>query len=95
MAARRTKRLGLIHCPAEPAFVHAVAQSRGLTAEAAESPDQFYLLSSGRNLASEVEPALFAEAVAAFDQAVHNGAIPRWSLMSQYSRAARGNDTAH
>ena len=81
MTARITRRLGRIHCPAEPALVDAVARSRGLRAEPAETPGHFYLLSSGRNPASEIGPALFAETAAALDEAVHAGAIPHWSLV--------------
>ena len=82
MTARITKRLGRIEVPAEAAVVDALARSRGLRAEPAEAPGHFYLVSSGRNLASETESALLAETTAALDEAVHAGAIPHWSLVS-------------
>jgi hypothetical protein len=78
---RREKRVALIECGADEFTVNAIAQDAGLTAETAGTADRFYLVNSGRNLASELEPALFAAVAKLLDHAVRQGAIPRWSLV--------------
>jgi hypothetical protein len=84
---RRNKRIGLIECSADQFTVNAIAQDAGLIAEIAETPDQFYLVHSGRNLASELETDLFAAAAKVLDHATRQGVIPRWSIIE-------GPDTA-
>jgi hypothetical protein len=81
MAVRRTKRIGRIHCAANAAIVNKIAQSGGLTAEPSEQSDEYFLVNSGRNLASEVEPGLLAAVASQLDNAVENGVILRWSLI--------------
>jgi hypothetical protein len=81
MAARRMKRIGRIQCAANAAIVNKIAQSSGLTAEPSEQSGEYFLIDSGRNLASEVEPGLLAAVAGQFDNAVENGVILRWSLI--------------
>ena len=78
---RREKTVGLIRCRTDAETINAIAETGGLKAEPAGLPDQFYLLNSGRNLASEIEPALFAAVAGALDAAVRRGVIPPWSML--------------
>jgi len=86
MAARRAKRIGRIQCAANAATVNKIAQSGGLTAEPSERLGEYFLVDSGRNLASEVAPALLAAVASHLDNAVEKGIIPHWSLMEPNSR---------
>ena len=79
--ARREKTVGLIRCRTDAHTINAIVETGGLKAEPAGSPDQFYLLNSGRNLASEVEPDLFDAVAGALDAAVRQGRIPPWSML--------------
>jgi len=76
---RRKRAVGLIKCPTDVSTINAIVEAGGLTAEPADQPGHFYLLNSGRNLASEVEPELYAAAAHRLDSAVRNGIIPAWS----------------
>jgi hypothetical protein len=78
---RREKAVGLIQCRTDAETINAIAESRGLTAEPADVPNQFYLLYSGRNMASELEPELFDAVTGALDAAVRQGVIPAWSML--------------
>jgi hypothetical protein len=81
MAARRAKRIGRIQCAASATTINKIAQLGGLTAEPSERPGEYFLVDSGRNLASEVEPGLLAAVTGHLDNAVEEGIIPRWSLV--------------
>jgi len=83
MAARRTKRIGRIQCAANAATVNEIAKSGGLTAEPSEQRDEYFLVDSGRNLASELEQALLAAVAGQLDSAVKKGVIPHWSLVEK------------
>jgi hypothetical protein len=85
MAARRAKRIGRIQCAANAATVNKIAQSGGLTAEPSERLGEYFLVDSGRNLASEVAPALLAAVAGHLDNAVEKGIIPHWSLVEPKS----------
>ena len=84
---RRHKRIGLIKCSADEFTINSIAHDAGLLAEIAGAPDQFYLVHSGRNLASELEAALFSAAAKLLDHAAHRGVIPPWSLLNGPSAA--------
>jgi hypothetical protein len=80
---RRNKRIGLIECSADQFTMNAIAQDAGLIAETAGKPDQFYLVHSGRNLASELETDLFAAVEKVLDHAARQGVIPPWSMLER------------
>jgi len=79
--ARRKRAVGVIRCGADAKTLNAIAETGGLTVESAEAPNHFYVINSGRNFASEVAPALFAEMTGALDNAVREGEIPPWSIV--------------
>ena len=81
--ARRERKLGLIRCDANAATLNAIAATGGLIVKPASTAGEFYLISSGRNLASELDPALFAATAGRLDNAVENGTISRWSLVKK------------
>ena len=79
--ARRKQTVATIRCPTDVHKLNRIAEASGLTAEHAENADQFRLVNSGRNLAAELQPALWQQASARLDEAVKNGAIPNWSAI--------------
>ena len=78
---RRKRMVGIIRCTTDAMTLNAIAEIGGLIVEPATTPSQFYVMNSGRNLASEVEPALFAAMSEELDQAVRRGTIPPWSIV--------------
>jgi hypothetical protein len=68
--------------------VNSIAQDAGLVAETAGVPGQFYLVHSGRNLASELESDLFAAVAKVLDHASRRGLIPPWSILEGPSTTA-------
>ena len=79
--ARRANRVGRIRCMADHATVNRIAQSRGLTAEPCGQRGEYFLVDSGRNLASEVEPDLLQATLAAMRDAARGGVIPPCSVL--------------
>jgi hypothetical protein len=77
----------MIRCRTDAKTLSAIVEASGLTAEPANAPDQFKLLNSGRNLASEVGPDLFRAAAKHLDRAAHLGAIPAWSALDRIDRS--------
>jgi len=81
MPRRRERKVGLIQCAADAATLNTIASAGGLTVKPANSANEFYLIDSGRNIASELEQALFAAVAGHLDNAVEQGIIPHWSLV--------------
>lgn len=79
--SRRERKVGLIQCGGEAETLNAIAEASGLSVRPAEAPNSYYVVDSGRNLASEVEPALFAAVSRELDRAWHRGEIPHWSIL--------------
>lgn len=87
--SRRKRPVALIKCTAARETVNAIAETSGLTAEPAGKPDHFYLLNTGRNKASELEPDLLEVVASKLDGAVRQGIIPRWARVDNGSRVRR------
>jgi hypothetical protein len=83
MAVRRKSRVATIRCAADLTTVSRIAESSGLSAERAETPDQYHLFNTGRILASELKSALWADMTCRLDRAVQTGAIPPWAKIER------------
>ena len=81
--ARRKSRIATIACATELTTLSRSVESSGLAAERSGAHDQFHIVNSGRILASELDLVLWSDVRAKLDQAVENGAIPRWSKVER------------
>ena len=86
--ARRERRVGVIRCASDVATLDTIASSGGLSVKPANAPGEFYVINSGRNLASELEEALLTAVACHLDNAVEKGIIPRWSLIAPRNNGA-------
>ena len=78
MTNRRKSRIATIKCAAELVTLNRIAECSGLVVERTEAPDQFHILNSGRNVASELKTGLWRDMTVRLDHAVTSGAIPGW-----------------
>jgi hypothetical protein len=83
MTGRRSNKIARIQCAASAVTVNRIAQSRGLIAQPSEQPNEHFLVDSGRNLASEVEPDLLQATLVAMSEAERIGLIPPYTLVSR------------
>jgi hypothetical protein len=86
---RQKRTVALIECDTDVRANHEIASSRGLAAEPAAQPRQFYLLDHGRNMATELEEPLLAAVIAALDDAAERGDIPQWTIIENHLANAR------
>jgi hypothetical protein len=89
---RRERSVALIQCNADENLIAEIAMSCGLLARSASSPGHFYLINSGRNLASEMGPPLLAATVRALDEAAERGEIPTWTVIEDHLAAASNSE---
>jgi len=78
---RRGQIVGYVKVFTDVSTLSHIVQGGGLTAREADKPDHFFLVNSGRNLASEVGDHLLQAASRELDDAVKRGVIPDWSLV--------------
>lgn len=78
---RRGQIVAYVRVPTDVSTLSRIVQGGGFIAREADKPDHFFLVNSGRNLASEVGEPLVHAASRELDDAVKRGAIPDWSLV--------------
>ncbi len=78
---RRERIVGYVRVPTDASTLNCIVRAGGLTARDSDKPDHFFLVNSGRNLASEVGGYLLEAASHELDKAVDRGTIKAWSLV--------------